>query len=109
MTGCYTGSGEHKTLKDFSSEKLYFNYLRNPRQVHQADISFKDRQWMRNFAKENSIDQEGLCYCQRPYEIRKTNNGIYIGLKYKSCKYRLCSFFRWNDIKKFQLIKDKQR
>jgi len=98
----FSGTGEHKQRTEFKSDESYYNYLRDPKQVHQADLSFRDRKWMLDYAKKKGIDRTGLCYCQRPFIVKKAKSGKFIDMEYQVCKYDLCRFFRWCDSEEYK-------
>jgi hypothetical protein len=76
---------------------------------HPCDITFKDRQFMREYIEMYGLSKEGKCYCYKPYVEKTVANpkSPYIGLRYHACKYgkRACAFFRWKDYSQFLKIK----
>lgn len=77
--------------------------------IHQCDITYDDREWLRRYVEAHNISKDGKCYCIRECVKRTVENpnSKYRGLEYYSCKYqrKACGFFRWVDYEEYLRIK----
>jgi hypothetical protein len=83
--------------------------FRRLKTIPQFDITYQDRQFIKEYISDNNITNTGMCWCFRPYleKVVERPDSPYIGLKYYGCKYgtRGCKFFRWIEFAKYKVIK----